>query len=107
METSLWRSLSKKKELKRPGQKHGQRGIPERSKGTGVGVYSAREDPFCGGDKSGAAPGRMLRSRRRQEEVACSVRSLWDFASGEMTIACSPTMHFHFHFFITVFINGC
>lgn len=107
-----WRLLfggvcQKKKELKRPGQKHGQRGIPERSKGMGVGVYSAREDPFCGGDKSGAAPGRMLRSRRRQEEVTCSVRSLWDFASGEMTIACSPTMHFHFHFFITVFINGC
>lgn len=56
METSLWRSFSKKEE-KRPGQKHGQRRIPERSKGMEVGVSSAREDLFCGGDKSRVALG--------------------------------------------------
>lgn len=72
----LFGGVFQKRKKKRPGQKHGQRKIPERSKGVGVGVYSAREDPFCGGDESRVAPGRMLRSRQRQEEVTCSVRRM-------------------------------
>lgn len=35
-----------------------------------------------------------------------SEENVCDFASGEMTIACGPKMHFHFHFLSQFLLTG-